>query len=98
MSLAKKLSELAPTSPGLPCGVARILEKLTGDDKVALETIASTHYQTGGVSNRQLHEALLSEGFDIAFSSIRLHRTKVCRCYVGKNSEKRMGAKQKAIK
>jgi hypothetical protein len=97
VSLAEKLSELAPSAPGLPCGIARILQKLQGDDRVALETIANTHYVSGGVSNRQLHEILLGEGYDIAFSSIRLHRSKVCRCFVGKNSEIRVAA-QKASK
>lgn len=93
MSLAAKLSELAPSSPGLPCGIARILQKLDGDDKFALEAIANTHYVSGGVSNRQIHEILLSEGYDIAFSSIRLHRSKHCRCYIGKNSEVRVAIK-----
>lgn len=50
-----------------------------------------------GVSNRQIHEILIDEGHDIAFASIRLHRSKQCRCYIGKDSERRRQIRSTAI-
>lgn len=96
MSLAKKLTELAPPAVGLPCGVAKVLGVLQGDDKKALETIMDSPVMRGGISNRQIHEILLTEGYDVAFASVRLHRSKQCRCFVGKESELRKANRQKA--
>jgi len=90
MSLAEKLSSLTPSAPGLPCGIARILSQLDEKDKEALEAVMSVRSVPGGISNRQVHDILLNEGHDIAFASIRLHRSKQCRCFIGKNSERRI--------
>lgn len=79
-----------PTVPGLPCGVKKVLQQLEGADRDALQNIMDMRSYPIGVSNRQIHAILLDEGYDIAFASIRLHRSKQCRCYVGKYSEKRM--------
>lgn len=90
MGLADKLGEINPIFPGLPCGISKILNSLGNEeDKTALQTIMETRSYPIGVSNRQIHDALLSEGYDIAFASIRLHRSKQCRCYIGKDSVKR---------
>ena len=56
----------------------------TDEDKEALELIFSTKAGNGAVSNIKIHEIIRSEGHDIAFASIRLHRSKTCRCYIGK--------------
>lgn len=95
MGLAKKLTELAPPAVGLPCGVAKVLGILVGDDKKALETIMDSPVMRGGISNRQIHEILLTEGYDVAFASVRLHRSKQCRCFVGKESELRKANRQR---
>jgi hypothetical protein len=87
MSLAEKLTQTKRSEPGLPCGIAKVLSVLQGDDREALELVLSSAPKTGVVSNRQLHEILLSEGHDIAYSSVALHRRKQCRCFVGKNSD-----------
>jgi hypothetical protein len=89
VSLADKLKEATRTEPGLPCGVGRLLQELTGEDKEALEIIFSSRSRSGTISNRQVHEILISEGHDVAFASVRVHRLQQCRCYVGKNGSKR---------
>lgn len=83
MSLAEKLREATRTGPGLPCGVAVLLESLEGEDKQALELIFSTKSVRGTVPNTKIHKILISEGYDIAFASIRLHRGQRCRCFTG---------------
>ncbi len=85
MSLADKLKEATRTGPGLPCGVAVLIETLEGEDRQALELIFSTKSVRGTVPNTKIHKILISEGYDIAFSSIRHHRSQVCRCYTGQD-------------
>lgn len=83
VSLAEKLKEATRTGPGLPCGVAVLLESLQGEDKEALELIFSTKSVKGTIPNTKIHKILISEGHDIAFASIRHHRAKACRCFTG---------------
>ena len=85
MSLAEKLKEATRTGPGLPCGVAVLIETLEGEDRKALEIIFSTKSVRGTVPNTKLHKILISEGHDIAFASIRHHRAQACRCYTGQD-------------
>lgn len=89
MSLAEKLTNAKRTEPGLPCGVSKLLSELVGEDREALEIVFASRSQSGTISNRQIHEILISEGHDVSFASIALHRRKQCRCFVGKNSEYR---------
>lgn len=89
MSLADKLKSAQRSEPGLPCGVGRLLGELTGEDKEALELIFSSRSRSGTISNKQVHDILISEGHDVAFASVRVHRLQQCRCYVGKNSPAR---------
>ncbi len=89
MSLAEKINLLKPSAPGLPCGISKILESASKEDREALELVMSTKPEKGSISNRQIHSLLLSEGYDIAFASVRLHRSKHCRCYIGKNGKLR---------
>lgn len=89
MSLAQKIDLLKPSVPGLPCGISKILESASQDDKTALELVMATKAGKGSISNRQIHALLLSEGYDIAFASVRLHRSKHCRCFIGKNGKLR---------
>jgi hypothetical protein len=85
MSLADKLKEATRTGPGLPCGVAVLIDTLEGEDRQALELIFSTKSVKGTIPNTKIHKILISEGYDIAFSSIRHHRSQVCRCYTGQD-------------
>ena len=96
MSLADKLKEATRSSPGLPCGIAKLMASVGEEDREALEIVFSTKSIKGTISNVQLHELLLGEGHDIAFASIRLHRGQRCRCYIGQ--EARQASEAKAVK
>lgn len=89
MSLADKLREATRSSPGLPCGVAKIMATVSVEDREALEIVFATKSIRGTISNVQLHNLLISEGHDIAFASIRLHRGNRCRCYTGQEARLR---------
>lgn len=98
MGLADRLRDISPNHPGLPCGIKKILDSLgSEEDKEALTKIMDMRSYPIGVSNRQIHEILIDEGHDIAFASIRLHRSKQCRCYIGKDSERRRQIRSTAI-
>ena len=98
MGLADRLKDISPNHPGLPCGIKKILDSLDNEeDKEALTKIMDMRSYPIGVSNRQIHEILIDEGHDVAFASIRLHRSKQCRCYVGKDSERRRQIRSTAV-
>lgn len=84
MSLADKLKHVTRTNTGMPCGIAKLMTTVSEEDKTALEIVFSTKSITGTISNVQLHKLLVDEGYDTSFSSIRLHRGQICRCYTGK--------------
>jgi hypothetical protein len=92
LSLAEKLKTTQRSQTGLPCGVGKLLSELSGDDKEALEIVFSTPSRRGTISNVQIHKILLSENYDVSFASVRLHRQKICRCYVGQNNLQRQEA------
>jgi hypothetical protein len=96
MSIADKLKDVIRTSPGLPCGIAKILASVSKEDRDALNIVFSTKSVQGTISNIQLHELLMSEGYNVAFSSVRLHRGQRCRCYIG--TEARHPSDKKAKK
>jgi hypothetical protein len=86
MSLAKRLAEVKPKKSGLPCGVSRVLEKLSESDQKALNSVLFD--EPRNISNVQLHQVLLDEGYDIAYSSVALHRRNNCRCFIGRDVRK----------
>ena len=84
MSLTNRLDEMKPKEPGLPCGVSRAMSSMSEEDRLSLE---KAMYSTPRVlSNAQLQEALVSEGYDVSYSSISLHRRKQCRCFIGRTT------------
>ena len=87
MSLSEKLKKANKAERGLPCGVGKLLSTVSDEDKEALEIIFSTKAGNGAVSNIKIHEIIRSEGHEIAFASVRLHRSKTCRCYIGKTNQ-----------
>ena len=95
MSLADKLKEATRSSPGLPCGIAKLMASVSKEDREALEIVFSTKSVRGTISNVQLHELLLGEGHDVAFASIRLHRGQRCRCYIGQEARQLSESKAK---
>jgi hypothetical protein len=85
--LAQKVSELNAPQFGLPCGVSKVMSIMDEDDKNTLELILFPQSdKVKRFSNRQIQELLLSEKYDIAQSSIALHRRKQCRCFTGINA------------
>ena len=87
MALAEKFLDAHPSTFGLPCGIAKISEKMTSDDYETLVRVMDAPVSDPHrVSNRKIHEILISEGYDVSFSSISLHRRRVCRCFTGKNA------------
>jgi hypothetical protein len=86
VSLADRLKQATRATPGLPCGVAKLMASVSQEDREALEIVFSTKSISGTVSNVQLHRLLIEEGYDTSFSSIRLHRGQICRCYTGKEA------------
>jgi hypothetical protein len=95
MSLSEKLKKANKAERGLPCGVGKLLSIVSDEDKEALELIFSTKAGNGAVSNIKIHEIIRSEGHDIAFASIRLHRGQRCRCYIGQEARQAAEAKAK---
>jgi hypothetical protein len=85
--LAEKVLELSAPQFGLPCGVSRVMSEMDKDDSKTLELILFPQSdKVKRFSNRQIYELLISEKFDIAPSSIALHRRKGCRCFTGTNA------------
>jgi hypothetical protein len=85
--LAQKVSELTAPQFGLPCGVTKVMSVMDEDDKNTLELILFPQSdKVKRFSNRQIQELLISEGYDIAQSSLALHRRKQCRCFTGINA------------
>jgi len=85
--LAQKVSELSAPQFGLPCGVSKVMSVMDKDDKNTLELILFPQSdKVKRFSNRQIQELLISEGYDIAQSSLALHRRKQCRCFTGINA------------
>jgi hypothetical protein len=85
MSLMNKFKTAKTTQTGLPCGVAKLLEALSNEDREVLEEVL---FEAKGkrLSNTKIHEVLTQEGYSVAVSSIAQHRRKQCRCFVGLKS------------
>jgi hypothetical protein len=85
MSLTEKFKALQPSSTGLPCGVNKLIESMSKSDREALDYVLFHQITDSGkrVSNTKIYEILISEGYNIAPSSIAQHRRKHCRCFVG---------------
>ena len=90
MSLAERLSQTKPKKSGLPCGITRIMAEMESSDKTALEE--ALFQEPRIVSNVQLQQILVEEGYDISYSSIALHRRKQCRCFTGRDTRLSVGA------
>lgn len=87
MALADKFLTAQPPKFGLPCGVGELIKVLPNDElDIFLRIMAEPSTSKTRLSNRKIHRILLDEGHDVSFSSISLHRRKVCRCYTGKDA------------
>lgn len=84
MSLTQRLGEMKPKESGLPCGVSRAMSQLSEEDRASFENAMFSSPRL--LSNIQLQEALVSEGYDVSYSSISLHRRRQCRCFIGRST------------
>lgn len=84
MSLSDRLESMQPKETGLPCGVGRVLKDMDDKSKQTLEVFMFAEPRT--LSNTQLQQALIEEGYDVSYSSISLHRRKHCRCFIGRTT------------
>ena len=84
MSLSQRLEEMKPKETGLPCGVSRAMAQMTEEDRTSFEKAMFSAPRM--LSNAQLQEALVGEGYDVSYSSISLHRRRQCRCFIGRTS------------
>lgn len=91
MGLSERLASMQQKSTGLPCGISVVLSQMTDHERDVLERILFEEPRV--VPNNQLQEALIAEGYDVSFSSIKLHRRKQCRCFTGKAQRASMIAK-----
>lgn len=82
MGLSERLASMQSRPTGLPCGISLVLDSMTDDEREVLERILFEEPRV--VPNNQLQEALIEEGYDVSFSSVKLHRRKQCRCFTGK--------------
>lgn len=83
MGLVERLANAKPKESGLPCGISKILGEMDKEEQEALQEVLFA--QPRIISNAQLQEILLDEGYDISSTSIKLHRRKQCRCFVGRS-------------
>lgn len=82
MGLIERLADVKPKESGLPCGISKISGEMSDEERTALENVLFAEPRT--VSNAQLQEILIDEGYDVSSTSIKLHRRKQCRCFVGR--------------
>lgn len=84
MSLVERLANVQPKVSGLPCGISKVSEEMSEEERKALEDVLFAEPRT--VSNAQLQEILIDEGYDVSSTSIKLHRRRQCRCFVGRQA------------
>lgn len=82
VSLATRLKSMKPKESGLPCGVSIAIQKMDKEDVKTLEEVMFAVPRI--LSNSQVQEALVAEGYDVSRTSVSLHRRKQCRCFVGR--------------
>lgn len=82
VSLSTRLKSMKPKESGLPCGISIAIEKMDKEDAKTLEEVMFAVPRI--LSNSQVQEALIAEGYDVSRTSVSLHRRKQCRCFVGR--------------
>lgn len=65
------------------CKIGVILLDLTQEDRDSLiQAFDKPAHSLGGLSNTKIHKILISEGFEIALSTVDRHRNKDCGCFM----------------
>ena len=78
--LADRVALVQKTVAGKQCGMSLVLDSLEGDDKESIVALLDRD-SFGDVSNTTIHKFLIDEGYNVTFSSVRVHRQKNCRCF-----------------
>lgn len=88
MSLTERLTAVKPTRTGLPCGIDVAMKSMSKSDRESLEDVLFGSGSVGRerISNIQIHRILQEEGYNVALSSVALHRRHECRCFTGKEA------------
>lgn len=88
MSLAARAQQRPETIHGTPCSVGRLIDELDADELAAFQLMmygraGLTEPTRGyrGWTEREVHETVTDEGYEVARSQINEHRGKRCRCY-----------------
>lgn len=88
MSLTERLAKATPSKSGLPCGIDEAMNRMSSTDKDSLIDVLFGSGSVGRtrISNIQIQRILQEEGYNVALSSVALHRRHECRCYTGKEA------------
>ena len=79
---AIKQEQTVIRTPGPACGVQRLVERLTGEDREVLHAQVSTPYgEPGALTASQLVAVLKSAGHYLSENTVQRHRRGVCRCF-----------------
>lgn len=84
MSLTEKFGVIAPANGGLPCRISIILDEMSETDRDSLNFVMFEQVMANGkrLSNTQIYQVLLEEGYALTPFSVAQHRRKQCRCFV----------------
>lgn len=88
MSLTEKLANATPSRSGLPCGISEARSRMSKNDRDSLDEVMFGLESIGRnrISNIQIQRILQEEGYNVALSSVALHRRHECRCFTGKEA------------
>ena len=84
MSFADIANSIEARPPGLPCGMATVLNQMSEEDREQLEFFLFEEPRS--MSNPNLQAAIRKFGFDVSKSAVALHRRRECRCFTGKSA------------
>ena len=79
MALAERLTDTPVRTPGMPCSVGALLDRLPADESAALEQMMGPL----GWSQSRIYEALAAEGHEVGRQTIGRHRSRACKCFAG---------------
>lgn len=92
MALADRLNDRPEVVNGYPCSVAGLIAQVQAKGEDELAALQKMLYGKAGLTEparghkgwyeREVFEAVTSEGYDVAKNQINEHRGKRCRCYL----------------
>ena len=83
MSLSDQIKTESNKVINKRCKIGLLLLDLSEEDRDSLvEAFDKTPHSAGGLTNVQIHKILISEGFEVALSTVDRHRNKYCGCFM----------------